>query len=106
MHEQHAATQLWLQCLGVGVALVWASVGTWLIMLVIGKTMGARADKEVESRGLDAASLRFAKTSKVQIRKRCDLRKAKNRHLLHEHNGGSPRYSSSLSYPFVASRWY
>ena len=53
-HATHSLVQLEAQVFGVVVAAVWAAAGTWLVMAAVEKVFkGARANRDVESRGLD-----------------------------------------------------
>ena len=53
-HATHSLVQLEAQVFGVVVAAVWAAAGTWLVMVAVEKVFkGARANRDVESRGLD-----------------------------------------------------
>ena len=45
--------QLWIQCEGVAVTLVWSGVCTAIILFIIDKTIGLRVESDAESEGLD-----------------------------------------------------
>ncbi|AFC86413.1 ammonium transporter [Frateuria aurantia] len=47
--------QLWIQAKGVGFTVLWSGVLTWLILLLLDKTLGLRVSTEQEQIGLDLA---------------------------------------------------
>ena len=48
--------QLSLQLLGIGVVAAWCALMTWVLLKVIGATVGLRVSEEQESEGLDLSS--------------------------------------------------
>ena len=56
LHARPRNDPSWLlQVIGVLVALVWASLGTWLVMKIIDGTVGARAPAPILKKGLDVS---------------------------------------------------
>ena len=47
--------QLWIQCKGVAVTLIYTATMTWLILKFVGLVIGLRADADDEAQGLDLA---------------------------------------------------
>ena len=47
--------QITIQAVGVVVSLAWSGFGTWLIMLLLQYSVGARISREAESQGLDSS---------------------------------------------------
>jgi Amt family ammonium transporter len=45
--------QIWTQCEGVAVTLIWSGVMTAIILFIIDKTIGLRVESDAESEGLD-----------------------------------------------------
>ncbi len=45
--------QLGVQASAVGIAIVYAGIGTWIILVVLNKIIPLRANAEAEMRGLD-----------------------------------------------------
>ncbi len=47
--------QLWIQCKGVAVTLIYTTIVTWLILKLVDLAIGLRVDAEDEAQGLDLA---------------------------------------------------
>jgi ammonium transporter, Amt family len=53
--QQSIGAQVAVQLLGVVVAIAWCGAATWVILKIVGATVGLRVSEEQETQGLDLA---------------------------------------------------
>jgi ammonium transporter, Amt family len=56
-HPMSTAGQLVAQAIGVGAAVVWSAIGTYLIVKFLEASVGARVSLEEERNGVELAAL-------------------------------------------------